>query len=299
MTTQAVRELITRHAAGAAALAALAAALDARVTGAPLEPALAARVDELLGALGATDALADLSAPDAAPLLAELRFMHGIEGRLMHTPARASGWTHTDPDLLRAPGAISGAQATGISRLVVPQLDGLGDRLAAPGAAFLDVGVGVAGLAIAMARLWPQLRVLGIDVWAPSLAIARANLAASEVGERIELRERRAEELEDEAAFDLAWIPVAFLPEAIVPAACAQVRRTLRPGGWVLLATTNPGGDAITAALARLRTTLFGGGAFSPAQLEGVLRGSGYIDARTIAGPPGSPMAFVAARRPA
>jgi hypothetical protein len=40
-----------------------------------------------------------------------------------------------------------------------------------PGA-FLDVGTGVGGLAIEAARVWPALRVVGIDQWEPALALA-------------------------------------------------------------------------------------------------------------------------------
>ena len=61
--------------------------------------------------------------------------------------------------------------------MIAPKLDGLAARLEAPGAAFLDVGVGVGLLGVEMARLWPNLRIVGIDVWPPSLALARQNVA--------------------------------------------------------------------------------------------------------------------------
>lgn len=297
MTTQTIRDFIHRHGPAAAGLCALSAALEARVTGTPLDPSLAARIDELLGALGAGDLLDGVSAQDAAPLLAELRFMHTIEARLMHTPATAVGWTHTDPAVLRAPGAVSGAFVQMIAKLVVPQV-GLDARMAAPGAAFLDVGVGVAGLAIAMARQWPALRVVGIDPWAPSLALAGASVAASDVADRVELRERRVEELEDDAAFDLAWLPVPFIPEQVIPAACARIRGALKPGGWLMIAISNPGIDPAVGARSRMMMKLSGGGAFSAEQLERMLEEAGLAEARTIAGPPGAPVSFVVAKRP-
>jgi hypothetical protein len=37
--------------------------------------------------------------------------------------------------------------------------------------------VGVAGTAIALAQYWPQLAIVGIDVWQPALALARQNTA--------------------------------------------------------------------------------------------------------------------------
>lgn len=59
--------------------------------------------------------------------------------------------------------------------------------LNAEGASFLEVGVGVAAIAIEMARLWPSLRVVGIDGWAPALAVARENVRATDLASRIEL----------------------------------------------------------------------------------------------------------------
>jgi hypothetical protein len=59
-----------------------------------------------------------------------------------------------------------------LKQVITPRLPGLSERLEASGS-FLDVGVGVAGLSIARSRLWPRLRVVGLDLWAPSLVIPR------------------------------------------------------------------------------------------------------------------------------
>jgi len=55
-----------------------------------------------------------------------------------------------------------------------------------------------------MARKWPTLRVVGLDVWGPSLALARQNVAAAGLQDRVELREQSADELPDDRAFDLS-----------------------------------------------------------------------------------------------
>jgi SAM-dependent methyltransferase len=119
--------------------------------------------------------------------------------------------------------------------------------------------VGVAGLSIAMAHLWPSLNVVGIDPWAPALALARENLLRAGLSSRIQLREQKVEELSDIKAFDLAWLPSAFIPARVIPMACEHVYRALRPGGWLLFAMANPGPDPVTASLARLRTVLWAG----------------------------------------
>jgi len=297
MSVQALREFINRHVASATGLAALGAVLGARATGTPLEPTVAARIQDLLAALGGGDLLADVGPDDARPFLAELRLSLGIDAKLLREPVRPAGWSHTEPELLQAGGDVSAGFVQPLSRLVVPRLEGLADRLAAPGAAFLDVGVGVAGLSIAIARAWPALQVVGIDPWAPSIALARDNVARAGLGDRIELRALGVEALADEAAFDLAWIPIPFLPAPIVPIAYTHVRRALRPGGWVLVSAINPNVDPASLAFWRLRTTLFGNGEVSPVGAEAHLRDAGFVDVHTLPSPPGAFLALVAGRR--
>jgi predicted O-methyltransferase YrrM len=298
MSTQALREFINRHYAGAAGLAALGAALDARSSGAALDPALAARVEELLSALGGTDVLDGVTAAEAATFLAELRHQLGFNAKLLYAETRATSWSYSDRRILQEVGVFARAHAHTITRGVVPMLEGLAARLGAPGAAFLDIGVGVAGTATELARLWPSLRIVGIDVFQPSLALARENVDKAGLGDRIELREQGAETLEDDRAFDLAWMPVIFMPERILPAAASRTHRALRPGGWVVASfSAFARMDAANAALWRLRTTTWGGPLWAPAQVEALLREQGFVDVQTLPGPPGAPVALVAGRR--
>jgi methylase of polypeptide subunit release factors len=53
-------------------------------------------------------------------------------------------------------------------------------RLAAPLAGrFLDFGTGVGAMALEAAEQCPSLQVVGIDIWQPSLALTRSNVAAT------------------------------------------------------------------------------------------------------------------------
>jgi SAM-dependent methyltransferase len=70
------------------------------------------------------------------------------------------------------PGALAG----------VPELD---RELRAPGARIADVGSGGGWSTIALARAYPQARVEGFDVDAPSVELARANAAAAGVAEQV------------------------------------------------------------------------------------------------------------------
>jgi hypothetical protein len=84
------------------------------------------------------------------------------------------------------------------------------------------------------------------------------NVAAAGLETRIEVREQSGEELRDEAAFDLAWIPAPFLPPQALGRLVERVHRSLKPGGWLLFAAAKPGEDSRGAAL-RFYVALYGG----------------------------------------
>jgi len=295
--SQALREYVNRHTNSTTILAALGAVLDARATGTPLPETIRARIDEVLDTLGVGGLTEGVSAADLRQMLAEIRFNTLLDAKLLFDAARPPAWDHTETELLQAGGEVSAGFAGALTHAIVPRLDGLSHQLSSPGGAFLDVGVGVAGLSIAMARLWPSLSVVGIDPWAPSIALARENVRGAGLTDRIQLREQAVEDLSDTDAFDLAWIPSAFVPGRVIQAACEHVHRALRPGGWLLFATVNPGADPVTASLARLRTALWGGGLMAPGQVETLLSQTGFVDVRTPASPPGAVAALTAARR--
>jgi SAM-dependent methyltransferase len=297
MSVQALREFMNRHMASSAGLAALGAALDAKASGTPLEASLGNRVQELLAALGARDALADVGADEAKPLLAEIRTMLAVDAKLLHAQTRTTSWNYTDTAVLEGAGAMSAGFVGPLAQVLLPSLEGAADRLTAPGACFLDVGVGVAGLAIAAARRWPTLQIVGIDPWQPSLSLARENVAKAGLSDRIELREQRAEDLKDDRAFDLAWVPAVFMPRRAVRPACERVLQALRPGGWVLFNAVNPGLDPQSDAMWWLRLTMFGDSAMPRAEAETLLQELGFSDVQTLCSPAGSFMRLVAGRR--
>ena len=296
MTIEQIRELVGRLNAGAGSLAALGAALDAKVNGIAIEPRMQPHIDALVTALGGSDALADLTGAELRPVLAEIRTFGLLNTKLLFAGTRTSGWAHTD-ETLQATGEISMAFPHTLKKMVAPMLGDLSARLETAGAAFLDVGVGVGMLSIEMARLWPTLRIVGIDPWAPSLALGHANVKAAGLEDRIELREQAAESLSDEDAFDLAWLPSAFVPGTAMPTALTRVHRALKTGGWVLLATVRPSSDPIAGPLARLRLAQFGGWDVSPEESAAFLTKSGFEDVKILPGPPNSPAAMIAGRK--
>lgn len=300
MTTNALRDFIDRHTVSASALAAVAAALDARVLGERLEPELEACVQELLASFGVADQVDEVPAEQLATLISEIRHHLAADLKLLHHDTRSTSWGYTDERFLQDVGDFARSHANALTLGAIPQLPGLTERLHKPGAAFLDVGVGVAGLAIGMAEQWPELSIVGIDVWEPALRLARQNVDVAGLGARIELRKLAAEELSDQERFDLAWLPSIFMPERIMAAATERCFRALRPGGWVVHVFANSAGieDTSRRAFWRLRTVMWGGPLWTTAEAEELERASGFVDVRTLPAPPGVPIAMVVGRRP-
>ena len=190
-----IRQEIARLSVSCHALIATGIALRARAAGTPLDPALQGRLDDVLKTLGVCEAVRGLSAAEIAPALAGIRADLLFGARMIAGPLSPPGWTYGESELLQSAGDVSAGFPPLLKTRIAPQLDGLSERLAAPGAAFLDVGVGVAALSIAMVRQWPSLRVVGIDPWAASLAIAHCNVQDAGLTPQIELREMGAEDL--------------------------------------------------------------------------------------------------------
>src|SRR5205085_10261477 len=137
-----------------------------------------------------------------------------------------------------------------------------------------------------MVRHWPSLRVVGIEPWEPSLAIARRNVQSAGLAAQIELRQEAGEDLSDTDAFDLAWIPSAFIPEASIATIVPRVARALRPQGWLLFAMVNHGLEPLAAAIVWFRTTLWGGSLLTTDAVKALLVEFVFAVQRVLAGTP-------------
>jgi len=295
MSIHSLRDLVAEIGTTASTLATLGAQMEARASGRPLDRALQPHVDDVLHRIGALSALEGTSPDELWPLIAEIRHFWLLDSDFLAHPDRAPGWTYTDDSVLASGGEVTQGFPNALAQ-IAPQLDGLAARLEGPDGSFLDVGTGVGLLAIAMARRWPSLRVVGIDPWAPALASARDKVAAAGLQDRIELREQFGEDLPDQQAFDLAWIPAPFIArEAIVPLV-ERVHRALKPGGWLLFATARTGDD-LRGAVLRFRVALLGGVPTAEADVEKLLDSAGFSGIRVLPSPPRDFKMIVAARR--
>ncbi|HLY32900.1 MAG TPA: class I SAM-dependent methyltransferase [Jatrophihabitantaceae bacterium] len=249
----------------------------------------------VLDALGLSDAL------HAAPPDARGAFASQTSAGLLQTAAIVRGgstWTDQSDEALIAQGRASAQGVPMFAQFVLPALGGLAERFGAPGARMLDVGTGTAALAIAYAQAFPQLEVVGVDVWPGVLALAGASVAASDVRDRVVLRHEDVGELTETDAYDLVWLPAPFVPEPALHAAVPRLVAALRPGGWIMVGHGRFAGDAVENAVNVFKTVAFGGTPLDAAAAQQLLTTAGLVDVQGLPTPPGAP-ALTVGRRPA
>jgi predicted RNA methylase len=272
------------EAAWSLAALALAAGRDSR-------PELTAAAWELLAAAGITGApgqplrglgsstAGQIASQAAAPLHQASALVSG----------RDIGWGAQSDEALLAQGNASAQAARLFAQFALPAMGGLAGRLAAPGARMLDVGTGVAALAVGFAQVFPQLHVLGIDILDRALHLARQAIAASDVAARVAVRKQDVAVFADDTGFDLAFFPAPFGPQSAVRAGLPRVAAALRPGGWLMVGHGKFGGTPVQAALTRLKTLAYGGTPLDQAQACDLLGSAGLTSVRTVPTPAGAP----------
>jgi demethylmenaquinone methyltransferase/2-methoxy-6-polyprenyl-1,4-benzoquinol methylase len=100
----------------------------------------------------------------------------------------------------------------------------------------LDVASGTAAVAIELARSAPARHVVGIDQSLEMLAAGRARVSAAGLGDRIELREGRAETLPfADAEFDALTFTYLLRYVDDPASTLRELARVVRPGGTVAM----------------------------------------------------------------
>jgi SAM-dependent methyltransferase len=198
---------------------------------------------------------------------------------------RGYGWGSQSDEALVAQGRVSAQRAVTVARFMLPMMGDLAGRLAAPGARLLDVGTGAGALAIAFAQVFPQVHVLGIDIFDRALGLARQAIAASDIGGRVTVRKQDVADFADAAGFDLAWLPVPFFAEPALQAGLPRIVAALRPGGWLIVGHGKFGGTPAEDALSRLKTLAYGGTPIDNAAACQLLHKAGLTSVRTVPTP--------------
>lgn len=277
-------------------LAALAAHVRLETEGLDADP----EVRRILAEIAAEVAGGAPVAGDAstAPVVGLTRAFLRQAAELVEHPGRGGAWDQVDEPLLQGIGRLSMAVVDAFA-VAEAELDGLRDRMTAAGAAFLDVGTGTGWLAVAVARRHPAARVVGLDVFPPALALAAANVTAEGLDARIELRLQDVTALDEEASYDAIWVPLPFLPRAVVDPALAAGLRALRPGGWLLAGTFAGPPGRLPELLVDLRTVRAGGHPWQPEELLPVIGRQGFEEVAELPRRWAAPVRLFVGRRPA
>ena len=265
---QAAAQLVNRLLVDAQALAAFTSYLQVADSEDTPDPQVMTEVERVIDALDAR-AVADSLRPDDRAVLTNLAHSYLRQAiDLIENPARPAEWTLSDANVLQAQGTASG----GVARLIA------GAGLGKPDGRILDVGTGVAGIAIVFCELFPHATVVGIDPWEPALDLARANVTRAGLDGRITLRSVRIEDLEDPDGFDLVWLPSFFIPDAVLDSALERIHATTRPGADIVVGVSESTGDALTTAVDRLFTIRSGGSAINADQAREKLANAGFVE---------------------
>jgi ubiquinone/menaquinone biosynthesis C-methylase UbiE len=279
--------LTNRLLTSAQVLAAITARLRLDELGEQGDPAVRAQLDRVVDALG-VGGLDELDPRERSVLVSFARSYLAQAVDLVENPERTGAWAYDDAVLLRAQGSASAV----VARLIADA--GLGS----PDARILDVGTGVAGLAVALCSTFPQATVVGLDPWEPALAIARENVAEAGLDGRITLLPTPIESFQDADGFDLVWLPAFFIPETALADAIERVFAVTRAGGTLVVgAAARRGDDPLAAAVDDLFTVRSGGSVVPPEDLLARLERAGFADVRQVERTWEAPLRLVAGRR--
>ncbi len=207
------------------------------------------------------------------------------------------GWANQPDDALLAQGRTGARAPAAFKMLLVPALEGLKDLLDGESPQMLDVGVGVAAMAVGYCRTFPKLRVVGLDVFPHALELARRQVDEAGLADRIELRNQDVASVEDDEAYEVAWLPAPFIPRPALDAGLPRLAKALVPGGWLIMAHGQFHEDLLKNAISRFQATVYGGATLNDEEAQALLRGVGLEQVFTIPTPEGAP-ALTVGRRP-
>jgi SAM-dependent methyltransferase len=117
----------------------------------------------------------------------------------------------------------------------VPAMPEVAQALARDGAAALDLGCGVGWSSIALAKAYPALTVLGVDNDDASIMDARTHAAEAGLQDRVRFEVNDADADLGEESYDVAFFFEALHDMAHPVEALVAARRSLRPGGQVVV----------------------------------------------------------------
>ena len=204
--------------------------------------------------------------------------LSSLRRALRHAEGAAAGWTADDLEIVVAQGRASVSAATAVGEGLLPQMPGAHEAFLEGRARFLDVGVGIGAVAGGICEMFPGVTAVGLDVLEPVLELARRELDEAGLGDRVELRHQSVADLRDESAYDLVWLPQAFIPRAELGPGLEAVFRALRPDRWLVAPVMAPpaGSDDFQRAVSAHGAHLTGGGPIALSEITALLEEAGF-----------------------
>ena len=256
------------------------------------DPDVAAAMRLVWDLLGVADP-ADIPVEQKQQALGLIRSFFAEAADLLDRPDRAPGWAFEDKAILQGLGASSASLVGRIGGLAAAR-PWLMDRLTQPGV-FLDVGTGVGGIALAAAAAWPALRVVGIDRWAPSLALAAQNHVASGYSDRVRFQHRALEDVDEREQYSVIWLATPFIAGPSVTAAMPRLLAALAQHGVLIAGVILSPAEPLAASLAELRAIRNGGQSWTCDDVARLMQDAGFEYVEIPADQTG--MQFVIGRR--
>ncbi len=145
------------------------------------------------------------------------------------------GWERYGADMREGQASFNRPAFTHLlGREWLPSIPDIDARLrAAPPATLVDVGCGEGWSTIALAKAYPQARVIGVDLDGPSIEAASRHATEAGVADHVEFRAADAATMEERA--DVALIIEAVHDMSDPVAVLSAIRRNLAPGASLIV----------------------------------------------------------------
>jgi SAM-dependent methyltransferase len=259
------------------------AALRLRQTGEPVAPDVDTSLRAAVAALLPGSLDAGMTPDEISVAINSISYQLEDARELLQNPARPPEWRIEDPAVLQSMGDLS--------RMIPRRMMAFAaDRPVLAKALtgrFLDVGTGVGAIALEAAARNPTLQVVGLDIWDPAIAIARANVAASAVRERIEIRKQSIVDLTEKATYTLAFLAAPFMGKALIETALDRLAVAVAPEGYLVVSIYIPPTDRVVGPLIELRRVRNGGHPWTIEAMGTAMTSRGFTDLEIQTGPPG------------